>query len=125
MTENAIETVKSYLASWSIENPTRRQSALEQILEPEFVYVDPTGRAQGRDAFDAHIAAVQSLFVGHHLNLSSGVDEHYGALRFEWELRDANSVTVMAGIDFCQLSPSGKMQSVTGFFGPTPPLDAL
>ena len=125
MTTNATETVKAYLASWSLVDPDERARSLAAVMESDATYVDPAGQAQGRDAFDAHIASIQSLFVGHHLGLASAVDEHNNVMRFEWELRDPNNEVTLTGTDFCTLSASGKLQSVTGFFGPTPPLDLV
>jgi hypothetical protein len=38
--------------------------------------------AKGREALCEHIVAFQHTFVGHRIDLASGIDEHDGYVRF-------------------------------------------
>ena len=116
------DTIKAYGDAWNETDAAARRALLERVWAEDAVYCDPVGRAEGREALVAHIGAVMAQMPGYNLELVSDVDEHDGQFRFLWELHGADGALITAGIDFGTLSADGKIQSITGFFGPPPPL---
>lgn len=115
------ELVEQYGAAWNAEEPERRH-LLEQVWADDGVYCDPTATAEGRDALVAHIGAVQAVLPDHTIEMRSDVDEHGGRFRFAWAMLGPDGSTVTEGVDFGVLAPDGRIESITGFFGPLPPL---
>jgi hypothetical protein len=77
-------------------------------------------KSEGHRAIDEMIAGVQGRFAGFVLKRTSKVDSHNGNLRFTWSLGPAAGPTVVDGIDFCRLSPDGKLAAVVGFIDKMP-----
>jgi hypothetical protein len=115
------DVVHKYGAAWNAADAERRK-LLEEVWADDGVYCDPMGRADGREALIAHIGSLQAQLAGHTIELRSGVDEHDGQFRFAWAMQGPDGATVMEGVDFGVLAPDGRIQSITGFFGPFPPL---
>ena len=63
------------------------------------------------------------MIPGCRIDPASGVDEHDGRFRFGWVMRDAEGGVVVEGVDFGTLGADGRISSITGFFGPLPPLE--
>jgi hypothetical protein len=51
---------------------------------------------------------------------TSKVDSHNGSARFSWALGPADGPAVVEGVDFCALSPDGRLASVVGFIDKMP-----
>jgi hypothetical protein len=119
---SAQEKVADYMAAWAETDHAKRRAVLERCWAPDGVYLDPLGRAEGRDGFAEHIGGFHERFPGHRLEVSSGVDEHDGYLRFAWMMRDPDGAVVLEGVDFGELDADGAIRSIVGFFGPWPPL---
>jgi SnoaL-like domain len=119
----AAEIVLAYVSAWN-DDDVACHNLLGRAWAEDGVYCHPMGRAEGRDALGAHIAAVQAGFPGHRIEVVSSVDEHDGYLRFAWELRVPDQSMVVEGVDFGVLAPDGRLASITGFFGPLSPREA-
>ena len=115
------EIVERYGAAWNAEELERR-ALLDEVWSDDGVYCDPTATAEGREALVAHIGAVQAMLRDHTIEMRSGVDEHDGRFRFAWAMLGPDGSTVTEGVDFGVLAPDGRIQSITGFFGPLPPV---
>ena len=72
----------------------------------------------GADGFAGMVAGIQEQFVGHSVVRTSAIDQHHDQIRFEWELRAPDGTIVIAGVDYGELAPDGRLQSIAGFFGP-------
>jgi hypothetical protein len=46
---------------------------------------------------------------------TSKIDAHNDWARFSWSLGPAEGPAVVEGVDFCALSPAGRLVSVVGF----------
>jgi len=86
------------------------------------IYSDPRSEAVGREALVQHIRQIQRRFAGHHIVLTSGVDEHHECLRFTWARVSPEGQRVSEGIDFGEVGSDGRLTRITGFFGPPVPL---
>ena len=121
---NASEVVAAYGAAWNEPDEGARRKLLEQAWADDAVYCDPTATVAGRDALITHIAGFQQMLPGARIEMTSGVDEHDGWLRFAWSMIDASGATATEGFDVGEIGPDGRLQRIVGFFGPFPPLEA-
>ena len=114
------EVVAAYGSAWAEPDDDKRRAILESAWAEDGTYLDPTARADGREALVKHIAGFRATFVGHEINIASGVDAHDSFLRFAWTMVDPNGAQIMEGVDFGELDGDGKLKSIVGFFGPWP-----
>ena len=120
MSDRADETVAAYSAAWNEPDEDARRALLERSWTDDGVYCDPTGRAEGRAALVAHIGGFHARMPGSRIELTSGVDEHDGLLRFTWSMLGPDSVVALDGMDFGELEDDGRLRRIVGFFGPFP-----
>ena len=116
------EAVSTYGDAWNEPDEQKRRELLEKSWADDAIYQDPMGRAEGREALVAHIAGFQQMMAGNTIESTSAVDTYGNVFRFSWLMRDAQGAVAMEGIDFGTLAPDGRLQSITGFFGPFPEL---
>lgn len=114
------EVVASYGAAWAEADEAKRRGLLEKAWAEDGVYLDPMGRADGREALVQHIAGFQQMMPGHRIDMVSGVDEHDDYVRFAWKMLGPDEAVVMEGVDFGALDGDGRLKSIVGFFGPWP-----
>jgi hypothetical protein len=114
------ETVAAYAAAWAEPDEAKRRALLEQAWAEGGTYLDPMGRADGREALVQHIGGFQQAMAGHRIDIASGVDEHDGYFRFAWTMIGPDGNVAMEGVDFGSLDGDGKIKSIVGFFGPWP-----
>jgi hypothetical protein len=117
---NISEVVASYASAWNEPDATARRRALERAWTERGVYSDPTAHVEGREALVAHIGGFQTQMPGARIIMTSGIDEHHGAIRFNWALRGGDGTVLTEGIDFGELADDGRLRRITGFFGPPP-----
>ena len=116
------DTVVAYASAWAEPDHARRLAILERCWAAGGVYLDPSSRADGREALCEHIAGFQERLAGHRIELASGIDEHDGYVRFAWTMSAPDGSQVMEGVDFGQLDADGRLELICGFFGPWPEL---
>jgi hypothetical protein len=114
------EAVATYGAAWNETDEGKRRKLLEQSWADDAIYQDPMGRAEGREALVAHIAGFQQMMAGNTIEATSGVDTYGGVFRFSWVMRDASGNVALEGMDFGEIASDGRVQSISGFFGPFP-----
>jgi hypothetical protein len=117
-----VEAVDAYTRAWGVADETARHALLEKAWADDGRYCDPSGEAVGRDALVAHIGGFlkNPAMKGFALERVSGVDVHHNVLRFDWVLKNAEGNVVMEGVDYGVIAEDGRLQSITGFFGPIP-----
>jgi hypothetical protein len=114
------ETARSYVLAWATTDASERRALLERCWADNGVYCDPLSRIEGRQALSDHIAGFQQSQPGFRIPLASGVDAHHNYLRFRWVMLDPNRNVVLEGFDVGELASDGRLQRITGFFGPFP-----
>ncbi|WP_285779409.1 nuclear transport factor 2 family protein [Microtetraspora sp. NBRC 13810] len=114
------QLVASYLATWNETDPVARRAAIEEIWAEGGVYTDPMAVAEGRDAIDATIAAVQGQFPGFVFTLAGPVDAHHDIARFTWGLGPAGGEALVVGFDVAVLAEDGRIGRVHGFLDKVP-----
>lgn len=110
------EVLDEYLGAWNEVDPAVRAQLLERTVSDDVLFVDPMGRAEGRDALAAHIAAVRTQFPEVSYGPSGEVDEHNGFLRQAWVARGKDGMIVLRGLDVDDVGPDGRLTRIIGFF---------
>jgi len=114
------ETVERYIAAWNETDPAARRAAIDTLMTPDVTYIDPIAVAEGTEAFDATIAAVQGQFPDFRFRLVGAPDAHHGQARFTWELGPAGGEAPVVGFDVAVLAPDGRIRAVYGFLDKVP-----
>lgn len=117
---DAKAAVETYGSAWDEADDDKRRALLEQAWAEDGLYIDPSGRADGREALVKHIAGFQKTFGGHRIELTSGIADHNGYVSFAWKMSGPDGSTVMEGCDFGELDGDGRLKLIVGFFGPWP-----
>ncbi|WP_122817456.1 nuclear transport factor 2 family protein [Nocardioides pantholopis] len=109
--------VADYLAAWNEPDAAVRSGLLARCWDPAGVYLDPTVRTQGPAALGEHIGRVQASRPGSYLELVGDVDQHHDVVHFRWRQLRPGRPPGPVSRDFGQVGPSGRLVSITGFFG--------
>jgi hypothetical protein len=112
--------IETYVETWNEADPARRRTGIARAWAERGRYRDPVMASDGHDAIDAMLAGVQAKFPGFVLKRISKIDHHNDAARFAWSLGPAAGPSVVEGVDFCLLSPDGRLASVVGFIDKMP-----
>ncbi|MFF0232165.1 nuclear transport factor 2 family protein [Micromonospora sp. NPDC005252] len=109
-----------YIAIWNETDLARRRTQIADVWAPDARYVDPLTVAEGREAIDATIAAVQGQFPGMTFRLAGPVDGHHDQVRFTWELGPDGVEAPVVGFDVAVLDGNGQLSQVLGFLDRVP-----
>jgi SnoaL-like domain len=107
--------VDTYLATWNETDPAKRAELIDASLGADLWYRDPMLEADGRDAYDSMIAAVQAQFPGLVMSRTSPVDGHRDLVRFNWALGKPGEAPTFAGVDVAKYDGEGKLHRIIGF----------
>ena len=114
------EIAQRYIDTWNQTDATARRAAVEGLYAEDASYVDPLAVAEGREAIDATIAAVQQQFPGFVFRLAGPVDGHHNQARFGWELGPAGGPAPIIGFDVAVTDDAGRIRTVLGFLDRVP-----
>ncbi|MFC1416000.1 nuclear transport factor 2 family protein [Streptacidiphilus cavernicola] len=109
-----------YLAGWNETDPAARRALVADLWAEDGRYTDPLVAAEGRDAIDATLGAVQQQFPGLVFSLLGPVDAHHGIARFGWELGPAGGEALVVGFDVLVADADGRISQVLGFLDQVP-----
>ena len=112
--------IEQYFAAWNETDPAARRAAIERTFTTDVRYVDPMAVAEGRDALDGVIAAVQGQFPGHVFTVGGPVDAHHDQARFTWHLARPGQEALVIGSDVAVFAPDGRIRTVLGFLDRVP-----
>ncbi|GLY70132.1 nuclear transport factor 2 family protein [Amycolatopsis taiwanensis] len=114
------DIAQRYLATWNETDPAARRALVDELYTVDGRYVDPLVDAEGRDAIDATLAAVQAQFAGMVFSLGGSVDGHHDVARFTWNLGPAGAEPIVVGFDVVALTEDGRIRQVHGFLDKVP-----
>jgi hypothetical protein len=120
-TMTASETITAYMDAWNETDPAKRASLLGQCWSDAGAYTDPMADVQGREALSGLIDGFHKQMPGASIVTSTGLDQHHNRVRFGWKLLMEDGSERMEGIDIAVLADDGRLASITGFWGVTPP----
>lgn len=110
------EIVAGYVAAWNETDAGRRRAIIGRTWAEDGCYLDAHRDGTGHAAIDAMIAAAQGQFPGYRVRLSSGIEAHHGRVRFSWSAGGTEHAPLfIAGTDFAELAPDGRLRTVIGF----------
>ncbi len=109
------ETWETYTSSWAA-SPSDRLEAFRSALEAGCVYKDPNIEAKGYDELAGYMEGFQEQMPGAGFVTRSFVSHHDSAL-INWDMVAGDGTVVSPGTSIGVFSESGKLVSMTGFFG--------
>jgi hypothetical protein len=109
-----------YIAAWNETDADARRRLVDASWAEDARYTDPLVVAEGRDAVDATLAAVQAQFPGLVFRLGGPVDAHHDIARFTWELGPADGEALVVGFDVLVADAEGRIAQVHGFLDKVP-----
>src|SRR5262249_14915082 len=112
--------IDAYFEAWNEPDAQLRSSAIRTAWTSDGRYRDPQLEADGHTALGDMVAALHQRFPGARFARISGLDFHHDSARFEWTLTDPSGSLIVGGLDVAQFAPDGRLERVTGFFGPLP-----
>ncbi|HEX5140837.1 MAG TPA: nuclear transport factor 2 family protein [Dehalococcoidia bacterium] len=118
------EVIDAYFEMWNEDDATRRDSIIARLWTPDGSYTDPLLEASGTTALSQMIGAVQDKYPDHRFTRTSGIDVHHTSARYAWELAGPDGSVLVGGVDIADITDDGRLERVTGFFGPIPELGA-
>jgi hypothetical protein len=111
------QVLDGYFDMWNERDPARRRQIIAQTWVESGSYIEPLMAAEGHDALDAGVAAMQAQFPGHRLRPAGRVDTHHDRVRWSWELvGPEGGEALAAGTNIGAVAPDGRLRQVTGFF---------
>ncbi len=114
------DVITRYLECWNETDATTRRKLVDDVWAADARYVDPMAEAEGRDAIDATIAAVQAQFPGFVFTLAGPVDAHHRQARFTWGLGPEGAEPLVVGFDVAVTDEEGRISAVLGFLDKVP-----
>lgn len=112
--------IDAHLAAYAEPDAQRRAAAVQRLWAPDGQLVDPPLAASGHAGIVQQADQLLAHFPGHRFVRSSGIDHHHGMARYAWQLLGPAGAVALEGIDIAQVDAQGRLQQVTGFFGPLP-----
>jgi hypothetical protein len=115
------EVLDGYFTMWNETDPARRRQIIERTWTQDATYIEPLMAAEGHEALNDGVAALQAQFPEHELRPAGQVDAHHDRVRWSWELLAPQGGEPLAsGTNVGVLAPDGRLRQVTGFFDSTP-----
>ena len=118
-----VTVIDTYLATWNETDAAKRAELIAASLGADLWYRDPLLEADGLEAYDQMIAAVQAQFPGLEMRRTSGVDAHRDLVRFTWALGAPGAAPTFAGLDVAKFDDAGKLHRIIGFAGEDVPVE--
>ncbi len=115
------EIVDAYIAAWNETDANKRSQLIEKCWADAATYTDPMVDVSGRVALSQTIVGFHEQMAGARIAVSSALDEHHDRVRFGWQLLQEDGTMRMEGIDVGQLDAEGRLASIVGFWGVSPP----
>jgi hypothetical protein len=113
-------TIDTYLEAYGETDERRRAELIAKVWSADGQLIDPPLDGKGHDGIAAMASAVVGQFPGHVFRRTSGIDAHHGFARYGWALVAGDGTVTLTGTDVAELSDTGRLTRVTGFFGDLP-----
>ena len=100
--------------TWNETDGDKRRELIAASLGADLWYRDPLLEADGLEAYDQMIAAVQAQFPGLVMRRTSGVDAHRDLVRFTWALGAPDAEPAFVGLDVAKFDGDGSSTASSG-----------
>jgi hypothetical protein len=115
------ELIATYDRVWNEADEGERARLLKRCWAENGELVDPQGgRFRGRDTVLERLAGFRERFPGARVEITSGLDENHGFVRYRWTIFAADGSELLDGVDFAELAMDGRLRRVVMFFGRLP-----
>jgi hypothetical protein len=115
--------IDDHLAAYADPDRARRSAAVQRLWSEDAQLIDPPLAARGHAQIVDQAEQLLAHFPNHRFRRSSGIDLHHGAARYGWQLLAPDGRVVLEGLDVAQFDAQGRLERITGFFGPLPALE--
>jgi uncharacterized protein YndB with AHSA1/START domain len=109
--------VDRWFAAWSNPDADTRRTALEQTVAPSVAMRDRFSAVEGLPDLIEHLTAVHKFMPGLTIARDGTVRQCQGMAIADWVVRDAAGQERSRGTNVFTLTPDGRIESVTGFWG--------
>lgn len=116
-------TIDLHLQAYGEPDAETRASLLAEAWEEDGCLVDPPFEGTGQATISELAAGLQGHYPGHRFRRATGVDEHHGFARYEWELVAPDGTVALTGLDVAEVGEERRLRRVVGFVGPVPALE--
>ena len=110
------KALNDMMAIWNEPDADARQRLADSALETNLHFVDPNYNILGRKAFLDMVATTREKFPGLTYAHDGDMDMQNNFYRYHWIITKGDT-PVMKGFDVTEVSDSGKILKVIGFFG--------
>ena len=112
----AAEVIDAFARAWNTDDDAERLSLLSAACVPDAVFVSPQGRTSGVDMLSSSIGEFRRACPAAVVSFGPP-DGHGGYARVAWATHWNNGEPPLAGEDFAQLGPDGRIQLLVSFDG--------
>jgi hypothetical protein len=116
LTADRKAVVRTYCSAWGESNASARLQLLQSCFEDSGTYTDPNGHQPSLVGLQNLVSDVQRRFANVKIVQTSDLQTYRDFGKFEWDLVLKDGTVHLRGVDFVTFSPTGKLQSVVGFF---------
>lgn len=117
----ATDLVDAWFSTWSDADAPRRDATLDRIATPDIEFRDQFSMVMGVEDLRPHLAAVHKFMPGMRLTREGAVRHCQGVVLADWVATASDGTERGRGTNVFALAPDGRMQAVTGFWGPAKP----
>ncbi len=104
-----------YSQAWSEPNTVKRKGLLGKCLDPEAVYSDPSGKADGIEEISEYMKQFQLLFPDCSF-MTVNQKVHNQQSLTDWHLLNLGGEIMMKGTSFGEYDDKGRLLKMSGFF---------
>jgi uncharacterized protein YndB with AHSA1/START domain len=115
---DAATVVDAWFDAWAEPDERKREMALRRIASQGLRFSDRFSATSGLDDLLPHIGAAQFHMPGLRMRRVSDVRHCQGTALVDWVATDGSGEERARGTNVFVLDPTGKIQSVTGFWSP-------
>ena len=117
LNRDAASLIDTWFDAWGEPNQQTREGAFRRIADGDVLFQDRFSNTSGLDDLFPHIAAAQVHMAGLRMRRAGDVRHCQGTALADWIVTGNDGQERARGTNVFVLGPTGKIQSVTGFWG--------
>jgi len=121
VTANAPRYIDMWFDAWAEPDVIARQKMLGEVVVPEVRMQDRYSNLDGLDDLMPHISASQRFMPGLRMRRAGDVRHCQGMVLADWTVSGLDGKQRGSGTNVFVFGPTGRIERVTGFWGPPPP----
>jgi hypothetical protein len=108
--------VRTYCTAWGEPDASTRLQLLQTCFEESGTYTDPNWHQPSLTDLQNLVNDIHRRLANVKIVQRSDLQTYRNVGKFEWDLVRQDGTVHLRGVDFVTFSPTGKLQSVVGFF---------